>query len=268
MLSPTSDNSLASSNGYPFPISPQDGSSLDGWQASSSQSISGAAVGMRNKIGSLNLNGALHSLSIPSSSNGSASASTSGIPTRPPSSHGSSPSDVQLESFLAANSTIRAQFPTSKDSTTPQSQHAQGGQDAGPATSLTSHSSMSSLRSRSRPYSPSNEGVNVGGTSSAHSLASSGFLPNLDLQQQQNVQAQFHFQRLGQLETYAPSIPMSTSSSASVDSRSSSSSDEELIRSVSSPHGTVSPQLPSPNSGSGSSSGTRSINTSDHNPPV
>ncbi|KAI5119598.1 hypothetical protein M0805_005768 [Coniferiporia weirii] len=120
---------------------------------------------------------------------------------------------------------------------------------------LASHpsmSSVSSLGSRSRPYSPTNDTA----------MSSSGFLPPLPEQQHHSGQDQ------GQS---LPAVPSSSSSSVS-ETRSSSSVDEDVSRTVgnidvNSQQGTISPQLPSPNSGASSGTGSRT-NASDQNPPI
>lgn len=119
---------------------------------------------------------------------------------------------------------------------------------------LSSQPSMSSLGSRSRPYSPTNEGV-----------MSTSYLNKASEQVIQKGT-----QILGQ---NIPPLPNSVSSSVSGSRSSSSSSiDEEVSRTigtidVSSQQGTMSPQLPSPNSGASSGAGSRS-NASDQNPPI
>lgn len=119
---------------------------------------------------------------------------------------------------------------------------------------LSSQPSMSSLGSRSRPYSPPNEGF------------VSNTLVSKALEQTAQKSSQNPIQN---------GPPVSNSGSSSISgSRSSSSSsiDEEVSRTignidVNSHQGTISPQLPSPNSGGSSGAGSRS-NASDQNPPV
>ncbi|KAL5530084.1 hypothetical protein ACEPAF_6341 [Sanghuangporus sanghuang] len=121
-----------------------------------------------------------------------------------------------------------------------------------PAMSLSSHPSMSSLSSRSRPYSPTADVP----------VTSSGILASLPEQQQSAVN-----QGQG-----LPLVPTSGSSSASGSRSSSGSVDEDVSRTISNidvnhQQGAMSPQLPSPNSGSSSGAASRG-NPSDQNPPI
>ncbi|KAL5507916.1 hypothetical protein ACEPAH_5534 [Sanghuangporus vaninii] len=121
-----------------------------------------------------------------------------------------------------------------------------------PAMSLSSHPSMSSLSSRSRPYSPTADVP----------VTSSGILASLPEQQQSAVNQ-------GQVLT---PVPTSGSSSASGSRSSSGSVDEDVSRTISNidvnhQQGAMSPQLPSPNSGSSSGAASRG-NPSDQNPPI
>lgn len=216
--------------GYPFPtsqgFSPQEalgGSGMDNWPTPSNRRPTG-----------LSLNGGLRSLPI-------------GIPTSAgnASSHQSSPSDVNTDPA----------FPASFSSQSGASEQLeQDNFNATKSVSISSHASVSSVGSRSRPYSPSNEAT----------LSSSGFLPPLPEQQQQ--------QPSNQTQGHGCSNPLSSSSSISGSRSSTGSVDEDVARvmgslDLGSQQGTISPQLPSPHSGASSGSGVKT-NASDQNPPV
>lgn len=245
LLSPTEVGNSYSFSASAQPFTPQDynGGSTETWSA-----VPGASS--RSKLAGLGINGTLRALPIGVSSSGNSSSQ----PTRPPSSHQSSPSDANndatfTQSLASRDNLMQLQHDVVEPVGDPNSLH-----------SLNSHSSMSSTGSRSRPYSPVND----------HSASSQGqHAPTLNLHAQvQHLQQQQQNQAIG-----AGAVPMQgTSSSSMSGSRSSSSSgfDGDVVRAmgsmeISSQQGTISPQLPSPNSGA--SSGTRG-NASDQNPPV
>lgn len=225
--------------GYPFPntqgFSPQEAlgsSGLDGWPTSTQ--------GVSRKLTGLSINGGLRSqpIGIP--------ASASNVSTRPSSSHESSPSDANTDPTYPASFSSQSGI-SDNVSGLEQDQYGKG-------MALSSRASGSSIGSRSRPYSPTNDTT----------LSSSGFLPPLPEQQQQ--------QQNSQAQGFGSSALISSSSSISGSRSSTGSIDEDLVRAMGgfdlgSQQGTISPQLPSPNSGASSGSGVKT-NASDQNPPV
>lgn len=207
------------------------GSSLDGWPISTSQS-------QQQKF----------------QSRGSIAAMPLGISTnitklQPSSSMESSPTEASApQGPMSLGQGQSSEMPN---------QVSAGAQDPelfSPKTSvpLTSHPSMSSLGSCSRPYSPT--------TDIAAPSASSSYAHALPEQF-----AQAHASRAQAKQANPPSSASSISESRS----SSSSMDDEVSRTIdvgTTQRGAMSPQLPSPNSG-GSSGGSRT-NLSDQNPPV
>ena len=253
LLSPTSENNA---NSFPFsataqPFTPQEyGGGADVWS-----NVPGAAGSVsRSKLAGLGINGSLRTpVGVPTSSSNNSSAQ----PTRPPSSHQSSPSDVNASEVTFTQPLGREGLAISKD-TCPSAEGVE-------PQSLHSQSSISSVGSRSRPYSPANEQSQI--------QMQQGQPPTLSLQtqvqqHQQSIQPMSAGVGVGAVAIQSAS---SAGMSASRSSSSSSSYDGDMARAmgnmeISSQQGTISPQLPSPNS-AGASSGTRGTG-SDQNPPV
>ena len=204
--------------------------SLDGWPigpASNSQRTANQAIGITGGMGSVRSG----PLGIATNVAGQPTPSQEASPTEPTPGPASVSSRSGISEYGASQET-ELFSPT-------------------PAMTLSSHPSMSSLSSRSRPYSPPDEAL----------VTSSGILASLPEQQQPPVANQ------GQV-----TVPTSGASSTSGSRSSPGSVDDDVSRTISNidvshQQGAMSPQLPSPNSGSSSGAASRG-NPSDQNPPV